>query len=82
MDGNHAYKKAQFKYMIGYVASAILTLFVYGITVSGGWTTGTIAIVALVAAAVQLIIQSRYFCTSTKKQKRRVGDYTAICLPG
>ncbi len=55
------YAKKQRSYTIGYVLSALLTVSIYWITVMKLWNMTTLAVVALVAAALQMIVQSRFF---------------------
>lgn len=55
------YRKEQFRYAYGYVFAAALTLVVYSLTVGGPFDGVVFAGVVLLAAALQLYIQSRYF---------------------
>jgi cytochrome o ubiquinol oxidase operon protein cyoD len=55
------YLKAQRTYTAGYLLSAALTLTVYVVTVLHNWTMTTLAAVALLAAALQLLVQSKFF---------------------
>ena len=65
-----SYEKAQFRYTIGYVVSAVLTLTVYVVTASSAWTAMTLAAFALVAAIAQLFVQSKYFLHLDEKTSK------------
>lgn len=53
--------KRQRSYTVGYLAAAALTLFVYSAAVAHTWTTATLAAFALIAAVLQLLVQTKFF---------------------
>ncbi|MGB4761977.1 MAG: hypothetical protein WBP12_01305 [Candidatus Saccharimonas sp.] len=56
-----SFLKKQRVYTIGYLIAAALTLFVYSAVIAYTWTTTTLAIIALVAAVLQLLVQTKFF---------------------
>ncbi len=61
MDDRKSFLKKQRSYTIGYSIAALLTLFVYSIVMAQLWAATTIAVVALVAAVLQLVVQTKFF---------------------
>lgn len=53
--------KKQRSYTLGYLAAAALTLLIYSAAVAHTWTTTSLAIVALIAAVLQLLVQTKFF---------------------
>lgn len=64
------YARAQRSLTYGYVISALLTLSIYLIVMFNLWGVTIIAIVALVAAALQLLTQSRFFLHLGKRERQ------------
>ncbi|MEO8691545.1 MAG: cytochrome C oxidase subunit IV family protein [Candidatus Saccharimonas sp.] len=71
------YTKAQVAYTFGYVASAGLTLIIYVIASLDAWREAVIAVVALAAAVLQLVVQSRFFLhlKRDKEMSWQLGSY-------
>ena len=63
------YLKKQRTYTVGYIVAALLTLFVYLVVMNKLWDATTLAFVALAAAALQLIVQSRFFLHLKKGER-------------
>lgn len=64
---HESYKSQQTNYSIGYIISALLCIGIYVIATLGAWPTKTILIVALIAAAVQTLVQSYFFLHLKRK---------------
>lgn len=65
------YRQKQISYTIGFVLSIALTVVVYFVAKSSGWSTQTITIAALAAAALQVVVQSRFFL---HVKRGKIGD--------
>lgn len=65
------YHQKQISYTIGFVLSIALTVVVYFVAKSSGWSTQTITIAALAAAALQVVVQSRFFL---HVKRGKIGD--------
>lgn len=65
------YRQKQISYTIGFVLSIALTVVVYFVAKSSGWSTQTITITALAAAALQVVVQSRFFL---HVKRGKIGD--------
>lgn len=72
------YLKAQRTYTIGYLLSALLTLAVYVAAVMHSWTVATLAGLALLAAILQLLVQSKFFLHLKFKKQGAWKLYTYI----